>query len=166
VKTELAIGNIHFNVASRTRRRWVVTAIYVGFAVSVAAWFEWGSKNTFAFLALFIFYVLAGSLLGGRSYKDGLVLSYEAGDERERTCRFKAHYRAYVWLDLLAVPALFAAFAVNSPEAIHAGPAAQMLVGRLAWSLLIALGILYYTLPQAILLWTEPDMEEQNQQPA
>jgi len=56
--------------------------------------------------------------------------------------------------------ALFAAYARYSPEARAAGPAAQLLVDRLAWTLLIAVGILYYTLPQAILLWTEPDMEQ------
>jgi hypothetical protein len=161
VKTALTIGNLYFNVASQARRRWLVAAIYTGFVVLVAVWFLWGSKYAPAFLALLVFYLVALPFLGGRSYRGGLVPSYESGDERERTRRYKAHYKAYIWLDLLCVPALFAAFAVNSPEARHAGQAAQMLVGRLAWSLLICVGILYYTLPQAILLWTEPDMEEQ-----
>jgi Kef-type K+ transport system membrane component KefB len=160
VKTALTIGNLQFNVASRVRRRWVVAAIYTGFAVLVTAWFLWGSTSRLAFLALPVFYVLAGLLIGGR-HNAGLVPSYAGGDERERTRRYRAHYVAYNWLDLLSVPALFAAIAINSPAALHAGPTAQMLVSRLAWALLIAVGILYYTLPQAILLWTEPDMEAQ-----
>jgi hypothetical protein len=159
MKTALSIGNIHFNVATRVRRRWLVAAIYAGFAFLVAAWFLWGSKYPLPLLALIAFYVFAGLLVGGRSNSYGLVPSYEEGDERELTRRYKAHYKAYIWLDLLCIPALFTAFAVNGPDAGHAGPAAQMLVSRLAWALLIAVGILYYTLPQAILLWTEPDME-------
>jgi hypothetical protein len=46
-------------------------------------------------------------------------------------------------------------------NAFYAGwdPAVRAFVDRLPFGLLIAAGILYYTLPQAILLWTEPDME-------
>jgi hypothetical protein len=41
-----------------------------------------------------------------------------------------------------------------------ASAAVQVWLDRLPWALMIAWGILYYTLPQAILLWTEPDMED------
>ncbi|MGB6727035.1 MAG: hypothetical protein WBE74_14115 [Terracidiphilus sp.] len=160
MKTELAIGNIRLNVARRARRRWLVVTFYAGFAALVAAWFLWGSNDSAPGLALFLLFALGLSFIGGRSSTRGLVPSYEGGDERERLRRYRAHYLVYNWLDLLCVPAFFAAVAVNSPEARHAGPAAQIVVGRLAWALLIAVGILYYTLPQAILLWTEPDMEE------
>lgn len=159
MKTELTIGNAHFNVAPRARRRVLVATLYAFFAALVAAWFLWGSSHPLAALTLMVFFVLAARFMGGRTYTGGLIPSYVGGDERERTRRYRAHYMAYTWLDMLFIPALFAAFAVNSPEARHTGPAAQMLVGRLAWALLIAVGILYYTLPQAILLWTEPDME-------
>jgi MFS family permease len=159
VKTALTIGNIHVNIASRGRRRWLVAALYATLAAVVTAWFLLGNSYSAPTFALFVVFALGVSFMGGQHHRRGLVPSYEGGDERERTRRYKAHYKAYIWLDLMCIPALFAAFAVNSPEARHAGPAAQLLVGRLAWSLLIAAGILYYTLPQAILLWTEPDME-------
>jgi hypothetical protein len=161
MKIELSIGNNRFSVASRARRRGLVVFIYACFAVLVATWFLLGRSSSFFALALPVFFVLAAYFLGGRTYVGGLVPSYEGGDERERTRRYWANYMAYTWLDLLCVPALFAAFWRSSPEIRAADPNVQLLVGRLAWALLISAGILYYTLPQAILLWTEPDMEAQ-----
>jgi len=159
VKTELAIGNIHLNLATRARRRWVVAAFYAAFAALLAVWFLWGSTASTPGLALFLFFALGLSFIGGRSSRRGLVPPDEVGDERELLRRYRAHYLVYNWLDMLCIPAFFAAIAVNSPAVHHAGPAVQTLVGRLAWTLLMAVGILFYTLPQAILLWTEPDME-------
>jgi hypothetical protein len=161
MKTEFIIGNTHFNLALRRRRRWLVAGLYAAFAALVAAWFLFGSSYSAPAVALFVLFALGARFLGGRTYSGGLVPSYEGGDERERTRRYRAHYMVYTWLDMLCVPALFVAFARDSPEARAAGPAAQLLVGRLAWALLIAVGIVYYTLPQAIILWTEPDIEEQ-----
>jgi hypothetical protein len=43
---------------------------------------------------------------------------------------------------------------------VAADPALRAFFARLPWGLLIAAMMLYYILPQAILLWTEPDMEE------
>lgn len=161
MKTELAIGNFHLNLATRSRRRWLVRAFYAAFAALLAAWFLWGSTGSTPGLALFLFFALGLSFIGGRSSRRGLIPPDEDGDERELLRRYRAHYLVYNWLDMLCIPAFFAAVAVNTPAVHNAGPGAQILVSRLAWTLLMAVGILYYTLPQAILLWTEPDMEAQ-----
>jgi hypothetical protein len=89
-----------------------------------------------------------------------VVPSFEDGDERERILRYRAHYLAYRYLDLLLVPALLAAFGRKEPWAMAASAAVRVWLDRLPWALMIAWDILYCTLPQAILLWTEPDIED------
>jgi hypothetical protein len=49
----------------------------------------------------------------------------------------------------------------NIPLSPSWGPVPATFFDRLPWGLLIAAGIPYYTLPQTILLWTEPDVEEE-----
>jgi hypothetical protein len=47
-----------------------------------------------------------------------------------------------------------------NPNNVPANPALRAFFDQLPYELLVAAAILYYTLPQAILLWTEPDMED------
>jgi hypothetical protein len=67
---------------------------------------------------------------------------------------------AYKWWDLTLIPAMAAVGLKNNAFYPGWDPAVRMFIDRLPFGLLIGAGILYYTLPQAILLWTEPDMDQ------
>ncbi len=79
-------------------------------------------------------------------------------DERELRQRDRVHYWAYQAL----VVALLGIWLLTSLK-INAPRLAGLLhvsAGRLLYGLVLATIIVSVTLPQAILLWTEPDMEE------
>ena len=170
MKTELVFLGKHINIASRARRRWLVVFIHAGFAALVTAWFFVCGDSAF-FLPghrretmLTVLFMLASSqmimFLGGRSYNGGLLPPFDSGDERELHRRDHAYYVAYKWWDLALLPPLFAVGLKINPFYPGWDPAVRIFVDRLPYALLVAAGILYYTLPQAMLLWTEPDMEE------
>jgi hypothetical protein len=77
-------------------------------------------------------------------------------DERENGRRDRAHYLAYRALSL-STYVVFALFAIvrNGPVFGTSG-----LPFDFALMAALAVAMLAMTLPQAILLWTEPDMEE------
>ena len=79
-------------------------------------------------------------------------------DERELAQRDRAHYLAYQAVAIsLVVPWVVADVAVAKPAwAQNMGISAV----HLLYGLILAILLLAFTLPQAILLWTEPDMEE------
>lgn len=86
-------------------------------------------------------------------------------DERELAARDAAHFRAYTTLLLLLsmllfIPVLFAADPFNldwlSRYADHLSPTEILFYTRTSFWGLLAVA---ETLPQAILLWTEPDIE-------
>jgi hypothetical protein len=158
MKTELVLLGQHINIASQVHRRLLVVLIYAGFAALVIAWcFLWWMP-TFGWLIL----LSAGALsyfLGGKYYRGGLLPPVDIGDEREMRRRDHAYFLAYSWWDLALFPALLAVGLKTQPFYAAWHPALRVFVDYLPYGLLIAAGILYYTLPQAILLWTEPDME-------
>jgi hypothetical protein len=156
MKTEFVFLGGHFNVATQARRRRLVIAI---FAVLSAAIFVslCGYSN---WLVLLLVVTCAANLLGGRNYTNGLVPSFTSGDERETHRRDHAYFLAYWWWDLALLPALLAVGLKNNAFYASWAPSVRAFVDHLPYGLLIAAGILYYTLPQAILLWTEPDVEE------
>ena len=158
MRTDFVLYGIRINIASRSRRRWLVALLYAAFALLIVAWCAFDVQSTWNFI-LFAVFILLARFLGGRSYDDGLLPAFEGGDERERYRRYRAGYIAYEWLDLAFFPALIAAVVKMNPRLIPANAAAHMFLDRLPYGLLIAVGILYYTLPQCILLWTEPDLE-------
>jgi hypothetical protein len=150
MKTELVLLGKRINVASQGRRRYLVVLIYAGFVTLMILWF-----SGYATLTTLLVILALGSLvtsLGGRNY--------EGGDERELHRREHAHYVAYRYLGNVLVLALFAAyFRGPNPFTPALNPALRMFLYHLPYVLLMADDILYVTLPQAILLWTEPDME-------
>ena len=85
----------------------------------------------------------------------------ERGDEREVCRRDHEHFVAYRSLAPVLIAALFAAY-FRGPNPITSllPSALRDFFTQLPYVLLMAAGILYITLPRAILLWTEPDMEE------
>jgi len=82
------------------------------------------------------------------------------GDEREMHRRDHAHYLAYRALTYVVLGA-FLAGSFRGPNTLRTLNAAAVRVGMVQWPqvLLMAVFLLYISLPQAILLWTEPDMD-------
>jgi hypothetical protein len=83
------------------------------------------------------------------------------GDERENYRRDHAHYLAYYRLGSGLIAALICSSIVHSNQiTAHVPSVLRAYLEHLPTVMLVGTGILYMTLPQAILLWTEPDMEE------
>jgi len=158
MKTAFIFLGIRINIASRARRRWLVALIFTAFAAMDLTWFWLDGKSFVGWLLIAALIALA-RFIGGRTYEGGLLPSYEGGDERERIRRYYASYLAYNYVDLAFLPAILAFFILHGPDIKYASPALHLLLERLPWGLLIAAVILFYTLPQAIVLCTEPDME-------
>jgi hypothetical protein len=79
-------------------------------------------------------------------------------DERELQQRDRAHYQAYQWLSVaLVVIWLFVNFKNFTPKLLNWIPVPTDL---LTYGLALATIVVALTLPQSILLWTEPDMTE------
>ncbi len=162
MNTEYAVGNIRIRFESRARRRWFVALVYVVLAVflltifflnteeAAGAWTRVGCG--ILFVGLFIVFTwIAGDMR-------------RRGDEREMRRRDRAHFMAYrAFAYLLAGYVLIALFAgyFGGPNLIMtlAPLALRGFLMQLPNVLVMATVLLYGTLPQAILLWTEPDMD-------
>lgn len=162
MNTEYAVGKIRIHFESQARRRWLVAFFYVvvaalGFAPfssqvnALTGWIVIGCVLLFAALFL-VFSWIAG---------DPRI----RGDEREMHRRDHAHYLAYRIL-LYGLLAVFICYFVAIP-AVHylQGSNSRFLPVLLRGSLrqvffLIAVWAVFGSLPQAVLLWTEPDMEQ------
>jgi VanZ family protein len=165
MKTEYAVGKIRIHFESRARRRRFVALIYAVLLVyAVLAAFEITQRSlsgrvtaTYAwivagfgilFVALWIVFTWLGGDMGAR------------GDERETHRRDHAHFRAYYVLGIGLVAALFTGFFADpNPIAPLLPLALRTFLIKLPQMLLMDTIFIYITLPQAILLWTEPDME-------
>jgi hypothetical protein len=190
MNAELVFFGRRVDMAQRQRRRILVVAIYAALAVLLLAQIHWRVAGAYIFWAI----LLACRLFLGGYHSGGLVkpfngkgptrseapppllllklrvyqpvLSTEGepyrNDERELHQRDHAHYRAYQAIALaLTVPWVYSAMRLKpdllgwipfSPDVIYYG-------------LLMAILTLALTLPQSILLWTEPDMTEPDLEP-
>jgi len=84
-------------------------------------------------------------------------------DEREMRRRDGAHEVAYRRLGMVVITAFLVAYFKNAalPLLLKDGTVLpSVFFDQLIYGLLIVAFILFLSLPQAILLWTEPDMEE------
>jgi hypothetical protein len=79
-------------------------------------------------------------------------------DERELTRRDRAHYRAYGVLAGINTLALI----LYDPPVYHAIPV--LTERRIVFALLQAGYLLAFTLPAAIIIWTEPDLDPDPQE--
>jgi hypothetical protein len=157
MKTEYAVGNLRIHFESQTRRRWFVAFVYAVLAAMALAGFSVSAKTVTStwisvgcmilFVGLFI--VLTG-VAGDMRVR---------GDEREIHRRDHAHFMAYRFFGYFFVVALIARY-FRGPHPIAPLLLPLALQGALM-QLSLAAFFLYLTLPQAILLWTEPDMEQQ-----
>ncbi len=159
MNTEYAVGHIRIRFASRARRRRFVVLFYAVLAMfdliafsnsakyATSTWVSVGCM--ILFVALFIVFTgIAGDMRA-------------RGDEREMHRRDHAHFRAYYFPVYVLIGALFAGyFKAPNPITPLVPLALRGFLIQLPNFLTMSAFLLYLTLPQAILLWTEPDMEE------
>jgi len=89
-----------------------------------------------------------------------------SSDEREVHLRDSAHEVAYRRLGIVILSAFMVAYFKNGllPLMLEVGVViSPVFFDQAIYGLLIASFILFLTLPQSILLWTEPDMEAPNE---
>jgi hypothetical protein len=167
MRTDYVVGNIRIHFESQARRRRYVALIYAMLLVyAVLAAFEITQRSLNGKVATITQWIVAGcgilfvilwivfTWLGG-DMRAG-------GDEREMHRRDHAHFRAYYVLAYCLVAALFASFFAEPNSITLLLPVAlRTFLIKLPQVLLMATIFIYITLPQAILLWTEPDMEDQ-----
>ncbi len=188
MNAELVLFGKRVDMARRTRRRALVIAVYVTLAVLIALlWYftHWRGAGLYVFWAA----ILACKLFFGGRYRGGLVKPFQyrrsahaeaapplwalkmhmykpmlqsdeeqyRSDERELHQRDRAHYKAYQWLGLCVLVSWFLA----SLGIAHPGlaPLPGMTAEHLCCGFGLVSILLFVTLPQAILLWTEPDMD-------
>jgi hypothetical protein len=152
MKTELVVLGKHLSVASQRSRRWLVAMIYAAFAAIIVAWSmakavtgAWCISFGLAFVLLFM------AIAGDRN---------DPADEREKRRREHANFLAYRPLGDTLILALIAGyFRGPNPITPLAGPVLRAVLMQLPYMLVMAAGALYMTLPQAILMWTEPDID-------
>ena len=155
MRSDVVLMGRRINMAPRRYRRRLVVLIYTVFAALILAALC-GYANMLLYLAL----VIALKFLGGRSRTGGMIPPVMSGDEWERNRRDHAYFLAYWWMDLLIIPVLLAWSFQRGFFPAAWNPALRVFSHHLAYGTFLTAAILYYTLPQAILLWTEPDMEE------
>jgi hypothetical protein len=190
VRAELVLLGRRVDMAQRARRRALVVGIYSGLAaLFVGMWFadQWHATGTYVFWAA----MLACRLFLGGYYSGGLVKPFTGkgprqsamatplqllqlrlyrtlpdegdrayrNDERELHQRDRAHYQAFQALGITVVVAWIVAYmGMLKPMWLALIP---MTPFQMFYGLTLVTLMLFLTLPQCILLWTEPDMEEE-----
>lgn len=159
MRTELIVGNIRIHFESRARRRWFVTLFYAMLAVFCLAWCSFTPKVTTGAS------IISGCMILCTAFMIAFSsISYDmrSPDEREMHRREHAYFKAYSLLGKFVVAALLVNCYLGGHNPITPLVPVALRGGMVQWPyvLLMATGILYITLPQAILLWTEPDMDE------
>lgn len=142
------------NMSRRGNRRWLVTVMYLSFLVVwVLIWTRGGDNG----IPLILLATIANALVLGGYGRRGLVKPFLArtpfgspgpssNDERELHVRDRAHF--YVYRFVVALVLLGYALGGN--------PFQHPQLGR---GLILGAVVLGLTLPQAVLLWIEPDVE-------
>ena len=187
MNAELFLLGRRIDMGARARRRWLVVLIYATMAALMAGfWFidHWRESAIYLILATFL---INRWFLGGRDF-GGLIKPFNGkpprgrselpsdlalvlriyrpepredeyrNDEREIEQRGQAHYQAYrtlactvflLWAMMnlrTNVPRLLERFSIS--------------VDTLRYGVATTTVLISLTLPQAILLWNEPDMEK------
>jgi hypothetical protein len=188
VRAELVLMGKRIDMARRAHRRTLVVLIYAAMATLMACLWpvdHWRTAGTYMiFATLFVNrFCLGGYNFGGLikpfngkaprqsdAPPSFLLLALHVyqpapedreyrNDERELVQRGNAHYKAYqAVMVVLCLLWFVVTFSRNNPRAmawIHV-PTEQLLYVLVLGTIVAGL-----TLPQAILLWTEPDMEEE-----
>lgn len=188
MRAELVLMGKRLDMAARIHRRALVVSIYAGLTLLMAALWSVDRWHTSGVYMIFATILVNRLFLGGYNF-GGLVKPFSGkaprrstfretpilmlvlrvyqpapeeseyrNDEREMHLRNRAHYQAYKVLTIaLIVLWLLADWKMKVPRLLawmHVS-VDGMLYGLVLMAIVAAL-----TLPQAILLWTEPDMDE------
>ena len=188
MRAELVLLGRRVDMARRIHRRVLVALIYACFAVLLAIFWgldRWHTTGVYMIFATFLVnrFFLGGYYFGGlvkpfnskaprwqevtppfvmltmRMWKPEPVESDYRNDEREREQRDRAHYVSYQVLTVaLALVWLMADWKMKRPRFLRwmPVPADVLLYGFVLSACVVAI-----TLPQAVLLWTEPDLENE-----
>lgn len=190
MNAELVLFGRRIDMARQRRRRVLVVAMYSVFAVLMAVlWYftHWRGSGAYVIWAG----LLACRLFLGGYYKGGLVKPFQPprpekwnmpsgilelklrmylqipqdeetawrNDERELHQRDHAHYLAFQAVAVaVAAPMLLATMRILRPHLFGWDAA---IADQAYYTLLMIVFLLVLTLPQAILLWSEPDMQEE-----
>jgi len=186
MKAELVLMGRRVDMAPRVHRRTLVVLIYATLAVLMAALFALDRWRTTGYYLVFATFLINRVFLGGynfgglvkpfngkppqrsdapqpflmlalRVYPQEPVRNEYCSDERELQQRDRAHYTAYQAMAVvLAVLWLLSGWNNFAPRLLAWLPVSPAL---LVYGVVLAAIVVALTLPQAILLWTEPDME-------
>jgi hypothetical protein len=187
MKAELVLLGKRVDMAAQTHRRALVILIYATLAVLMATLFALDRWRTSGYYLVFATFLVNRLFLGGYNF-GGLIKPFNGkaprrseapppflllalrvyrpqpmdneyrSDERELQQRDRAHYLAYQALAAaLAILWLLAGWNTFTPRLLARIPVSPSL---LIYGVVLASIVAALTLPQAILLWTEPDMEE------
>jgi hypothetical protein len=190
MRAELILLGKRVSMARQARRRALVVCLYAGFAVLLGVLWPTTHLRGTGTHVLFAVIVVCWLFLGGITPR-GLVKPFNGkppkqqvemntliglqlqafpavlpgdegefrNDERELRGRDRAHYLAYQAVGVtVALSLCLAMFRAMKPQWfgwMGVNP------DELYFGILLALAVLMMTLPQSILLWTEPDMEEE-----
>lgn len=160
MKTELIFGNSRLNFAARAPRRWLVALIYLVLVLLVAAWSVGFMAKAHSYLFIGIVFIVF-KFFGTQSTPGALLGIVGSGDERERQRWDRAHTRAYHYMSWMLIAGLIMAYLLSpSPVAQLIMPSSKTVADNITAAMLMGGIIVYATLPQAIFLWNEPDVEE------
>ena len=187
MKAELVLMGKRVDMAAQTRRRTLVVLIYAALVALMAALFVADHWRTTGYYLVFATFLVNRLFLGGynfgglikpfsgkplrrseqappflllalRVYRPGPAANEYRSDERELQQRDRAHYQAYQAIAIaLAALWLLSSWDAFRPHLLAWIPASP---GLLIYGMVLAAIVAALTLPQAILLWTEPDMDE------
>lgn len=159
--TWTAAGHEGYPMMGRRRRRGLVVAVYVGYvalavawAVGWGVWPAWGVWSVNA-VTVFIAAALVGESVLRWAVRRAADIADKRADERQRAVRDRAHriaYRVVVYLSLAAILYLTLAYRPGGlwfPATLDG-----------AWSVIWGLYLLMFSLPSAVIAWTDPEAEE------
>lgn len=190
MRAELVLLGRRVDMAPQTHRRVLVGLIYTCFVILMAIFWsldKWRTTGVYMIFATFLVnrFVLGGYYFGGlvkpfngrsprrpdftppftflamRMWKPEPVESEYRNDERELEQRNRAHYASYqVLMIALALGWLISDWVMKGSRLLAwmPVPADVLLYGFMLSACVVAI-----TLPQSILLWMEPDMEESSE---
>lgn len=186
MRAELILLGKRVDMAPRMHRRILVGLIYACFAILMATFWEidrWHTTGVYMIFATFFVnrFILGGYYFGGlikpfngkaprrsdvpppyvmlalRMWKPGPVGNEYRNDERELEQRGQAHYVSYqVLTAALALVWLIADWKLKTPRLLAWIPTSPDV---LLYGFVLSACVVAITLPQSVLLWTEPDME-------
>jgi len=186
MKAELVLMGKRVDMAAQTRRRTLVVLIYATLAALMVGLFCADHWRTTGYYLVFATFLVNRLFLGGYSF-GGLIKPFSGkpsqrseqappflllalrvyhpepadseyrSDERELQQRDRAHYQAYQAIAVvLAMLWLLSSWDAFRPQLLAWIPISPSL---LIYGMVLAAIVAAVTLPQAILLWTEPDMD-------